>query len=154
VKGYLVDVNHVQAHFEKNAAFMSRIRKCPPHDLMQLSAVTFGEIHAGHGMTLTSNRQRRLDFDKFVIEEYLHLVVDITASTRLYYGSLMGRIWSKHTPSRSRIGTDAHLVSLGVNLNDVWLVANAWEHGLIVLTHDKMSCIREASPEVVFDCWI
>jgi predicted nucleic acid-binding protein len=154
VKGYLVDANHVQAHFERVASFMSKVRSVPVSDLLWLCATTLGEIQAGHEMSTTTNEQRRREFDKFVIDQYQHVVLEVGSSTPMYYAWIMGRVWNKHRPANHRIGTDTHLVSLGVDVNDVWLVATAWEHGLIVLTHDKMPCIREAAPEVRFDCWI
>ena len=154
MRGYLIDVNHVQAHFSKNEAFMSKIRVVPPQDLMRLSAITLGEITAGHEMNTTTDKLRRGEFEKFVVNEYLLYVMNVTATTQTYYGKIMGRIWKKSAPTNRRIGTDTHLASLGVNLNDVWLVASAWEHGLVVLTQDKMQCIRDASPEVQFDCWV
>ena len=36
-------------------------------------------------------------------------------------------------------------MSLGVDINDVWMVATASERNLTVLTQDKMACIREAA---------
>lgn len=154
MRGYLVDVNHIQAHFDKSAAFFARLRSVPASDLLSLCAVSLGEIRAGHEMSTTTNEQRRHDFETFVIDQYLHVSLEVTASTTSYYASIMGRVWGKHKPANSRIGTDSHLLSLGIDINDVWLVASAWEHGLIVLTHDKMRFIREAVPEVQFDSWI
>lgn len=50
--------------------------------------------------------------------------------------------------------TERHLLDLGVDINDVWAVAVAWEHGLIFVTEDKMACIREAvGSDVQFECW-
>ena len=68
--------------------------------------------------------------------------------------TLLGRIWQARTPASPDVKTDAHLVSLGVDINDIWLVAVAWEHGLAVVTTDKMRVIREAvGVDVAFENW-
>jgi len=105
-------------------------------------------------MSVSTDCQRRNDYAKFVIEEYAYNTVDITAATREYYATIIGRIWQKHPPGRATTKTERHLIDCGVDVNDVWLVSAAWEHGLIVLTEDNMACIRDAVPEVAFDCWI
>ena len=154
MKGYLADVNHVDAHFNKSQSFMLNLRTTPASDLIRLSAVSYGEICAGHQMCPTTNIQIRSEYNKFVIEFYQHLILQIDSMTGPYYAQIMGRIWQANEPKGGQVGTDAHLLHLGVDINDVWLVASAWEHGLTVLTQDRMKCIREAAPEVDFECWI
>jgi predicted nucleic acid-binding protein len=106
-------------------------------------------------MSLSTDQKRRDDYAKFVIDEYLHNTLEVTASTRVCYASIIGRIWQRHPPASKDTKTERHLVGCGVDVNDLWLVAAAWEHGLIVLTEDAMSWIREAvGRDVVFDCWI
>jgi predicted nucleic acid-binding protein len=43
---------------------------------------------------------------------------------------------------------------LGVDINDVWICAVAWEHGLTLLTQDKMKQIRSVVPEINVESWI
>ena len=156
MRGYLLDVNHIEAHFRKHPPFMERYRLVPHDAQWRICSTTLGEIEAGHEMSSSTNQQRRDDYAAFIIEEYLHNALDVTASTRGYYASIVGRIWKKHPPSASKdTRTERHLVDLGIDVNDVWLVSAAWEHGLTVLTRDAMSCIREAvGSDVQFDCWI
>jgi predicted nucleic acid-binding protein len=66
----------------------------------------------------------------------------------------MSRIWKRHSPSRGSISTDLHLANLGLNINDVWIMAVAWEHGLIMATTDKMERIRESVSEVEWENWL
>ena len=105
-------------------------------------------------MSISTDPLRRAEYANFVIDEYAYSAVDIAASTRGCYASIIGRIWQRHPPASEKVKTEEHLVGLGVDVNDVWLVSAAWEHGLTVLTEDAMACIREAAPEVDFDCWI
>ena len=51
MRGYILDVNHVEAYFAKNPSFMERFREVPPDTQMRVCAITVGEIEAGHGMT-------------------------------------------------------------------------------------------------------
>jgi predicted nucleic acid-binding protein len=80
--------------------------------------------------------------------------VSISDATESYYGQIIGRIWKQTPPAKPSISTDAHLVNLGVNINDVWIVASAWEHGLILLTADKMACIKAVVAEVTWENWL
>lgn len=154
VRGYLIDVNHISAHFSQESSFMAILRTVPPHNLIRLSVVTLGEIHAGHEMTAATDDERRRAYRQFIVDQYSHLSLEITASTTESYAAILGRIWRKHPPANKKVGTDRHLLTLGVHTNDVWLAASGWEHGLIVLTRDGMSCIQEVMPEVVFKSWL
>jgi len=155
VRGYLLDVNHVDAHFRKHPSFMERYRLVPHDAQWRICSTTLGEIEAGHQMSSSTNQQRRDDYAAFVIGEYLHNGLDVTASTRISYASIIGRIWKKHPPAGKDTRTERHLVNCGVDVNDLWLVSVAWEHGLTVLTEDAMSCIREAvASDVQFESWI
>jgi predicted nucleic acid-binding protein len=71
----------------------------------------------------------------------------------MYYAQIIERIWKNYPPANPTVRTDQHLVSLGVDMNDVWIVASAWERGLTLLTSDKMTCIRRVVPEVEMECW-
>jgi predicted nucleic acid-binding protein len=153
VRGYLVDVNHIRAHFEKRLDFMAKLRLMPTDTQYRACAVTLGEIEAGHVMSTSTNEGRRDEFAKFVIDHYRYCALEIAASTTESYSLIMGRIWQRHRPANKKTRTDAHLVGLGIDMNDVWMAASAWEHNLIMLTSDAMSCIREAIPELQFECW-
>jgi predicted nucleic acid-binding protein len=154
VRGYLVDVNHVRAHFDGNPSFMARLRDTPPDTLLRVCAVTLGEIQAGHVMSTSTNLQRRDDYERFIIETYHYVTLPILVPTCISYAQIVGGIWKQHPP-KGGVQTERHLVDLGVDINDVWLVASALEHGLTVLTTDAMTCIKEAvGATVIFDCWI
>ena len=84
---------------------------------------------------------------------FFHHACEVSINTGIYYAKIMERIWQRWPP-KSSTKTEAHLASLGVDINDVWVVAVAWEHGLIVLTQDKMQAIKDVTTEVEFDCWI
>jgi predicted nucleic acid-binding protein len=125
----------------------------PPEHVLCISRITVGEIEAAHrGMTQTTNQARRDEYAKFVNDNFF--IVEVTEHTSAYYGEIMGDIWIKYPPSSKKTDTERHLLELGVDINDVWTVAVAWDHGLTFLTSDEMTCIKKVTEgKVGFDCW-
>jgi predicted nucleic acid-binding protein len=156
VPGYLLDNNHVQPLWQKQQKFLARIGAETDKTILRVCTVTLGEIAAGHQMSQTTNQRVRDEYTAWVNAVLLPYALTVSTSTGLYYANIVGRIWKKHPPTTGKIKTEAHLVSLGVDVNDVWTCAVAWEHGLTLLTQDAMGCIREVvdSSELAFDCWI
>jgi len=154
VLGYLLDTNHVDALFHRKPGVIQKIASLPPDTLLLACAITLGEIEAGHRMNKTTDQRRRDDYTAFVNKEFRPNALPISQSTGLSYAEIIGRIWERHPPANSKIKTEAHMVQLGVDINDVWVVAVALEHGLILVTQDKMKCIREVVPEVQVECWL
>ena len=152
--GCLLDTNHIDAIFLKKISVMGKINSLPVDTQLRVCAITLGEIEAGHRMTQTTNQRRRDDFTTFVNEKFLPNALPISHSTRLSYAEIISRIWNRHPPANPKSKTEAHLLQLGVDVNDVWTVSVAWEHGLIFVTQDKMKCIKEAVPEVQTECWL
>jgi predicted nucleic acid-binding protein len=154
VRGYLVDANHVTAWETASTAFMAKLGQKPPACLIYVSAITFGEIQWGLAVTTSTDTARRKQFETFVARELWPFVLDVSGPVATAYADILGRLWRKHPPAKTDTKTDAHLVSLGVDINDVWLVATAKERNLTVLTQDKMAHIRDVVPEVTFESWI
>lgn len=149
-----MDTNHVVAWEEGKSNLLAKLQSLPNNTLVCASAITLGEISAGHEMTAPGDPSRRHAVKRFLTIYVVPYIVAISHSTELYYGQIMGRLWRQRPPANASIATDSHLVNtLGVNLNDVWIVACAWEHGLTLLTTDNMTAIRNVTPEVTFDNW-
>jgi predicted nucleic acid-binding protein len=151
-----MDTNHVVGWEGDHQSILSKISSLPPEDtLIFASAITLGEMAAGHEMTPGGDPRRRQLVQNFLNIYVAPYALSITHSTARTYSEIIGRIWKKRPPSSAKIKTEAHLVSLGVDINDVWIVACAWEHGLTLLTTDSMTCIKEAiSPDVEWDSWL
>ncbi|HUP58848.1 MAG TPA: PIN domain-containing protein [Thermoanaerobaculia bacterium] len=153
MRGYLIDANHIGAWEKASAAFMVRLNQKPPERLIFISVVTLGELEWGLSTTTTTDSERRKQGRAFIDQELRPYALDLTVTTSGTYAEILRRIWHAHPPANSRVRTEAHLLSLGVDINDVWMVAAASERGLTVLTEDKMSVIRAAAPHVEFECW-
>lgn len=153
MQGYLLDVNHVSALFCKNPKLIQKIESLPSDTQIRACTITLGELYAGNVMTANKNPQRRSEHKAFINESFLPNALPITVSTGEYYAKIMGAIWQQ-TPPKPGKKTEQHLRDLGVDINDIWISASAWEHGFILLTQDKMACIKKAAPVINFDCWI
>lgn len=155
LRGYLLDVNHVGPFIREEPGIMAKARATPAHHMVWVCSITLGEIEAGHrGMTQTTNQLKRDEYIRLLNDKLADFRLDMSEHTPEYYGEIMGRIW-QNDPPKSEVKTEQHLLNLSVDINDVWTVAVAWEHGLTLLTSDGMACIRKAVvSDVEFDCWI
>ncbi len=152
MNGYLMDTNHVTALEAGNQVLLTNWNALPDNTLVFTSAITLGEIAAGHEM-IPGDLQRRHQVKKFLELYFIAQAVCVSYTTESYYAQIMGRIWRRNPPHKASVTTDEHLVARGINVNDVWIVACAWEHGLILLTTDKMAAIKDVTPEVKFENW-
>lgn len=152
MRGYLIDTNHVPYWAKPSPTFAEHLNSKPPEYLMWISAVALGEVEWGLS-NYTTDVLRRSDYEQFIARVARPQVKEIRVTTCLYYAKILRRLWDKYPPPSSR-STEAHLATLGVDVNDVWIVASAWEHGLTLLTQDKMQHIREVVTEVTFESWI
>ena len=171
VPGFLLDNNHIDAYYRKSdPAVVAKLAEFP--DAIILTSVfALGEVEAGHLMPHKQTPPGQVRRDEFVAWLNKTLVPnakEVTVTTAHHYAKLIGRIWNLHKPVSQKTGTEKHLlyganqknaveycVRHGVDINDVWAVAVAWEHGLTFLTTDAMTWVREAAGEdVKWDCWI
>lgn len=142
MRGYLIDNNHIGAIARQEPRVMVRLNKIPPENFPYICTITLGEIEAGDLLTTSTDLLKREEFLTYVYEWFLPKAIEIRATTRIYYAEIMARIYKKY-PKPSKRETERHLVELGIDINDVWTAAVAFEHGLIFVTNDKMACIRE-----------
>jgi predicted nucleic acid-binding protein len=155
VRGHLLDTNHVEAFCRKEPSVIQKLRTIPADWPLRVCTVTLGEIEAGHLMTQTTDQAKRDEYTECVTREFLPYAQVISIHTRLKYAKIIGKIWSLTPPPNPKKKTEQHLLELGVDVNDVWAVASAWEHNLTFVTHDQMQCIRNAvGSDVRFDCWL
>ncbi len=115
--------------------------------------VSLAEVEWGLRTTNTTDAQRRARCRRFIEDNALEFVQPIQTTTRDTYAEIMERIWRAHPPAIGQ-KTQRHLSDLGVDVNDVWIAAVALEHGLTLLTADRMDTIRNCVLEVVIDNWL
>ena len=152
--GYLLDTNHVGALASRQPKIVQKYASIHRNVQIRACVITLGEIEAGHQMTQSTDPKKRNDYTKFVNREFVPNALGITASTRFHYADVMGRLWKKYPPQSGQ-KTERYLVlKFGVDINDVWTVAVAIEHGLTLVTQDKMATIQGVVPELDIENWL
>lgn len=162
MQGYLLDTNHISAYFDKNVEFIRTLESKPPDQLYWISAISLGEIEASYATT-SRDGVVSLSFRQWLRETFLigtsgiSFVFPIDEKLRYAYAEVLSSILQKYPMSNRRKRTEHHLVSLGVDINDVWIFATAHEHNLKLLSTDRMKIIREAMQDktnVDVECWV
>jgi predicted nucleic acid-binding protein len=154
VQGFLLDCNHLEAYYRRVPSIVERLKNEPVERWAFACVITLGEVAAGHRMTKTTDQIKRDKYEQYINENFVPYSIPITDKTRTYYAEIMGRIWEKHPPPTGK-DTEKYLIQNGVDLNDVWFVACAWEHNITAVTNDDMKWIKEAvDGDVRFENWL
>ena len=157
VRGYLLDTCIVSPWYDetkqKHSQVLVSIEQLPPGTPLAISAITLGEIE--YGLRIPGGAAH-LDHDEYRrwIADKLPHVLDVATSTCLYYGPLRARLFDKYAPNRKSKKVRAEQIvdpitgeKLGIDENDLWIAAQAIEHNLVLVTHDKMARIRQVLAE-------
>ncbi|MDB5343347.1 MAG: hypothetical protein JWP89_1724 [Schlesneria sp.] len=153
MEGYLFDTNAVSHWYSGNAQFTQRVNALASNDQIRVSVITLGELEFGHNLHLGArDLVQRDEFARWVSREFpKERVVEVTRFTREYYGLIRAKIFEKYPP----LGHDENhpercydritASELKIDENDLWIAAQAIEHGLILVTNDKMQPIKEVA---------
>ena len=126
---------------------------------LMISAITLGEIE--YGLQVTRSDTLKPEVYRAFISTNLPMVLDITKSTRIYYGSLRASVFEKYAPSaRRRRGLRPEQLidpvtsrELGIQENDLWIAAQTLEYNLVLVTNDKMDRIRDVCDDLQVENW-
>ena len=161
--GYLLDTNIVaywhDARRPEHARVLQRIAALPEEAPLMISAITLGEIE--FGLRVSDGNPLEHEFFRAFIETNLPMVLDVTKTTRIYYGLPRAGVFEKYAPRTKRRRGLRHeqLIDpitsreLGIQENDLWIAAQALEHNLILVTHDKMERIQGVCEELQIEDW-
>ena len=140
----------------------SHIAALPEESPLRISAITLGEIEYGHraeakGPPLPIQKQ----FHRFV-RNIDPMVLRVGEHTAEHYGILRAALFEKYAPkdAKRKIKRPEQLIDpitskeLGIQENDLWICAQALEHRLVLVTHDKkMVRLHELAPELEIEDW-
>ena len=157
--GYLIDTQTISYWFDgksggypsvQAAAEARRSADAP----LYISAISQGEIQYGHAVHPTGAGLVRESFVKFVREKFPQ-VLRVSRHTAEPYGRIKVALFEKLGPKskKSKTKRAEELCDpttgreLGIDENDLWIVAQAAERNLVLVTHDKMVNIRETLQE-------
>ena len=166
--GYLLDTNVIRCWFDGQDGRFPRVKTAADgraaDSPLFVSAISLGEIEYGHAMNPAGAGARRDAFVAFV-RERLPQVLLISKHTAEPYGHIRARFAERFPPERGwrkkrraeQLYDPVAARELGLDENDIWLVAQAVERNLVLVTSDRMARIREAVREVfpnfLFEDW-
>ena len=154
--GYLLDTNILSYWVNENARQHERVTEvisALPKDIpVFMSAISWGEMQFGARL----NAKTRLPETDCHLFEKTFLTAPVTRHTDQHYGKIKARLFEKFSPKelRSKEKRLSMLVDpvsgeqLGVDENDVWIVAQAIERNLVLVSNDKLVRIKEAAKDV------
>lgn len=160
VDGYLLDTNHVRYWYDKHPRVVGHLSKLDPETPLRVSVITLGEMEYGHKVASPSGATViQSEFKQFVATA-LPIVIPVSTSTTPHYGEIRARLFEKFAPRKKRSGLrPEQLVNpttgllLGIQENDIWLSAQAWERNLVLVTNDSLSHIAQVVPEIKLENW-
>lgn len=117
-----------------------------------ISVVTLGEIEFGHGVALAPDPAAQAAYITFVQEE-LPNPLELSSDAAVTYGDLRTRLFNKYAPGNKRkpkmrpeqLVDLATAKELQIQENDLWLCAQAVAHGMVLVTNDRMTQIRNVA---------
>lgn len=164
MRGYLLDTNIVvywldQGRPQHNSV-SQYIQELPPESPLMISAITLGEIEYGL-CVVSENTTSQHETFRELVDRQLPMVLDVTKTTRLYYGLLRARVFEKYAPREKRrqglrpeqLIDPITSCELGIQENDLWLAAQALEYNLVLVSNDTMRRIRDISEEIEVENW-
>ena len=159
MRGYLLDTNILDYWHDPNSpaheAVIRRLYSLDPAAPLRIPAVAWGEIEYGHRCVSPSDTAIQAEFRRF-LETHLPRALDVHKTTAIYYGQLRARLFDKFAPKGNKKGLRPEQLvdpltaaELGIQENDLWIAAQAMEHNLVLVTHDRMTRIREVVPDLL-----
>jgi tRNA(fMet)-specific endonuclease VapC len=169
VPGYLLDTQTIRYWFDGQSGRFPTVQaeaaKRSAESPLYVSAVTLGEIEYGHAANPEGAGEKRTDFLSF-LRQSLPQVLIVSRHTAEPYGAIRARLVQKFPPPGGWGGKKRRIEEaydpiaareLGIDENDLWIVAQAVERNLVLVTSDKMDRIRrsvkEIYPEFRFEDW-
>jgi predicted nucleic acid-binding protein len=149
----LVDPAHV-LHATATAALDAMDRD----DLQFVSAVSIGEIRTGVSSVQNIHGRTPIYANQVLAAAQERALLSINTQVALTYGDLKAAMVSTFMQKASKNKSPAHIEDwinhatgkrLGINENDLWICAQAFERDLHVITCDRdFERIREAEPRL------
>jgi tRNA(fMet)-specific endonuclease VapC len=157
--GYLLDTQTITYWFDGKSgrfpAVEAAARQRAAGSPLYVSSITLGEIESGHALNPAGAGEKRDSFVEF-LRKQLPQVLDVSRHTAEPYGRIRARLVQEFPPpggwsKKRRVEQMYDPVAareLGIDENDLWLVAQAIERNLVLVTSDKMMRIKKSVTEV------
>ncbi len=150
---YLIDSNYAPAPWDKNDRRHDKVRRfinsIGEESRVAVSVVTLGEVEYGLKSAPEMDEGRQ-SIVRASMAEYTY-VLDITRHTVRFYSEIRAMLFANHAPFDNKGRLKKKWVedlidrttakSLGVQENDVWIAAQAYERNACLITDDRMAHI-------------
>ena len=145
MNGHLVDTCTISRWKEGKPLIVSAMNSLPGDDLLYVSSVTLGEIEFGHLSKYAKDPVKQTEFRIWIEKTFKEPILPITRFTAMSYSHMRIIICDNYVKNGKQIDLyeDAYGSKLGIDENDLWLVAQSHERGLNFITSDKMSRIKQ-----------
>lgn len=167
--GYLLDTNIIRYWFDGAAGQFPTVQANAEmrgaDSPLYVSVITLGEIEYGHAIHpegASKERDKYIDF----LRRRLPQKLDISRHTVEPYGRLRAHLalkfpppggWKNGKRRAEQMYDPVAARELGIDENDLWIVAQAIERNLVLVTGDKMTRIRDAvsaiEPRFLIEDW-
>ncbi len=157
--GYILDTNVIRHWFDGDAGRFPAVKSAADaraaNSPLYVSAITLGEIEYGHAWNPAGAGAKRDEFVAFVRRQ-LPQILQVSRHTAEPYGRVRAQLAKRFPPEDGwnkkirpeQLYDPITARELGIDENDLWIVAQAVERNLVLVTSDKMKRIREAVCEV------
>jgi len=147
---YLFDTNIWSDWYENDGDIIRRVERLGKSDRIILSSVVWGEAVYGAN---TQPQGDAFDFSKYsklIKSKSSPVICDINEHTAEIYGKLRAELFDQYAPRPTRtkgmrpeqLKDPISSKELGIQENDLWLVAQAIAYNYILVTRDKMAKIK------------
>ena len=156
---FLLDTQTIRYWFDDSSPFHETVRKTaaalPPGSHVCISVITLGEIEYGIAFNPVGMGGRLDEYRRFVRDK-LPRIVPISRHTSEPYGRARALLTERFPPpggwSKKRRAEQMYdplaAGEFGFDENDLWLVAQAIERNLVLVSNDKMTRIRDVLQEI------
>lgn len=152
--GYLIDTQTIAHWFDGTSGRFPFVKahadQRAADSPLYVSSITLGEISYGHASNPAGAGSKRKEFLEFV-RTRLPQVLEISRHTAEPYGRVRARLVERFVPRKGwgnkrraeQLYDPVAARELGIDENDLWLVAQAIERNLVFVSADNMAHIEE-----------
>ncbi len=148
MKGYILDTNHLDLYLKNRDAFKRHLNSLGS-PFVWTTTIACGEVLFGLHKNDKFANERGRAIIKFLSDEF-NRPLNIQKGTHKVYGKLKGDVYKKYAPKdhRGKLRPEDILVdkvpnkTLGVDDNDLWMIAMCIERNAVFLTADKMGHVK------------
>lgn len=128
----------------------AHVAAVPTGSVIFVSVVTLGEIQFGHQSTTTPDPIKQAKLNTF-LQQSFPPALQVSRHTSQPYGTIRALLFQKYPPPGKRQRRPEQCfdpitsLELGIDENDLWIAAQAVEHNMVLVTHDRMVRIRDVA---------